>query len=154
MATATITIEGFAAKDSELKFTKSGRAVLEVVVPVTPQKKNDQGGWDDDGDTAWYRGALWGSMAENLVIPKGALVQIVGTLKPREYEHNGATKTSLDVTIKSIGILREPKGSTGSSGGYQRPTTQQTSQSDPWGGGGASQGGGYPGAPAEPPFTA
>lgn len=142
MATATITIEGFAARDSELKFTKSGRAVLEIVVPVTPQKKNDQGGWDDDGDTAWYRGALWGPMAENLVIPKGALVQIVGTLKPREYEHQGANRTSLDVTIKSIGILREPKG--GSSGGYQRPTTQQTSQSDPWGGGQAGN--------DEPPF--
>lgn len=155
MATATITIEGFAAKDGELKFLQSGQAVLEVVVPVTPQRRTDDGKWEDipDATTAWYRCSLWGSMAETLTIAKSTQVQIVGVLKPREYEHNGATKTGLEVTIKSIGILREPKG--GSSGGYQRPTTQQTSQGDPWGGGGggSSQGGGFPGDPSEPPFA-
>lgn len=130
MATATITIEGFLASDATLKFTPSGRAVLELVIPVTPQKKNDQGGWDDDGDTAWYRCALWGSMAEALTIPKGTLVQVVGTLKPREYEHGGEKRTSLDVTAKSVGILREPKG--GSGGGGQR---QQRPTQDAWGGG-------------------
>lgn len=147
MATATITIEGFTARDGELKFLQSGRAVLELVIPVTPQKKNDQGGWDDDGETAWYRVSVWGSMAEALTIPKGTLVQVVGTLKPREYEHGGEKRTSLDVTAKSVGILREPKGG---GGGGQR---QQRPAQDAWGGGGSSSGGGFPGDPDQPPFA-
>lgn len=133
MSSATITIEGFAAKDAELKWTQSGKPVLEITVPITPQRKNDQGRWEDipDAMTAWYRCALWGPLAEALKIPKGTMIQVVGTLKPREYEHNGAQRTSLDVTAKAVGILREAGGT--SSGGYQRPTTQQTSQGDPWG---------------------
>ena len=147
MSTAMITIEGFAARDAELKFTPNGRAVLEVTVPITPQKKNDQGGWDDVGETAWYRCALWGSQAESTQIAKGSLVQIVGALKPRTWEKDGKTGTSLEVTVRSIGVLREPKGT--SSGGYQRPTNQQVnqgSQDDPWG----TQGG-YD-DPSLPPF--
>ena len=148
MSTAMITIEGFAARDAELKFTPNGRAVLEVTVPITPQKKNDQGGWDDVGETAWYRCALWGSQAESTQIAKGSLVQIVGTLKPRTWEKDGKGGTSLEVTVKSIGILREPKGASGSSGGHQRPTNQQVNSGpndDPWG----TQGGNFP---DEPPF--
>ena len=152
MSTAMITIEGFAARDAELKFTPNGRAVLEVTVPITPQKKNDQGGWDDVGETAWYRCALWGSQAESTQIAKGSLVQIVGALKPRTWEKDGKTGTSLEVTVKSIGILREPKGASGSSGGHQRPTNQQVNsgpKDDPWG-----TGGGGNADPSEPPFAA
>ena len=146
MSTAMITIEGFAARDAELKFTPNGRAVLEVTVPITPQRKNDQGGWDDVGETAWYRCALWGSQAESTQIAKGSLVQIVGALKPRTWEKDGKTGTSLEVTVRSIGVLREPKGT--SSGGYQRPTNHQVNSGpndDPWG----TQGGNFP---DEPPF--
>ena len=150
MSTATITIEGWTAKPAELKFTPSGQAVLEILVPVTPQKKNDQGKYEDvpGATTAWYRCSLWGKQAEALQIDKSTQVQIVGILKPRDWEKDGATRTSLEVTVKSIGILREPKGASGSSGGHQRPTNQQVNsgpKDDPWG----TQGGNFP---DEPPF--
>ena len=151
MSTAMITIEGWTAKPAELKFTPSGQAVLEILVPVTPQKKNEQGKYEDvpGATTAWYRCSLWGKQAEALQIDKSTQVQIVGILKPRDWEKDGATRTSLEVTVKSIGILREPKGASGSSGGYQRPTNQQVNSGpndDPWG----TQGG-YD-DPSLPPF--
>ena len=152
MGTAIVTLEGFAAKDAELKFTGSGRAVLEITLPITPQKKNDSGEWVDVGDTAWYRCALWGSQAEVLQIRKGSMVQVVGTLNPRTYEKDGQERTSLDVTVRSVGVLREPKGASGSSGGYQRPTNQQTYGNrgdDPW----QASGGSGNADPSEPPFS-
>lgn len=144
MATATITIEGFAAKDAALKFTPSGRPVLELDLPVTPQKRNDRGEWEDTGETAWYRCAVWGPMAETLQIPKGTLVQVVGTLKPRTWEKDGQQRTSLDVVVRSIGILREARGTTSAAAaGWSAPPAQQPQRQpeiDPWA------------PPSEPPF--
>lgn len=102
----TITLRGHLGGDGDLRYTPSGAPVLGLSIPDTPRRKNDRGEWEDDGPTAWYRASLWGVMAEAMAehAVKGAPITVTGTLRPREYEHGGQTRTSLDVTVDTIKI--------------------------------------------------
>lgn len=138
---AQITFTGNATSDAELRFTQSGAAVANVTVAVTPREKNgDQ--WVD-GQAAFYRVAAWRDMAENVAesIQKGDRVTVVGRLKPREYEHNGEKRTSLDVDADSVALdLRfrtakaGPKPQRGNSNPHAPQMNQQRAESDPWAG--------------------
>ncbi len=102
--TAQITFTGNATDDASLRFTPSGAAVANVTIAVTPRVKNgDQ--WED-GDPAFYRVAAWRDMAENVAesVKRGNRVTVVGKLKPREFEHNGEKRISLDVDADSIAL--------------------------------------------------
>lgn len=101
---AQISFTGNATGDAELRFTPSGAAVANVTIAVTPREKDgDQ--WKD-GEPAFYRVAAWRKLAENVAesVTRGARVTVVGTLKPREYEHNGEKRISLDVTADSVAL--------------------------------------------------
>lgn len=129
---AQITLTGNATGDAELRFTQSGTAVANVTVAVTPREKNgDQ--WQD-GQPAFYRVASWRDMAENVAesVRKGDRVTVVGRLKPREFEHNGEKRLSLDVDADSVALdLRFRTAQAGPK--PQRGNQQQpTQQSDPW----------------------
>ena len=131
---AFITLTGTAGNDAELRFLPNGTAVANVSVAVTPrEKKNEQ--WVD-GETAWYRVAAWREMAENVAesVRKGDRVTVVGRLKTRSFEQNGATRMSLEVDADSVALdLRfrtaaaGPKPQRGQGGG-------QSQQSGGWGG--------------------
>ena len=151
---AQITLTGNATSAAELRFTQSGAAVANVTVAVTPREKSgDQ--WVD-GQPAFYRVAAWRDMAENVAesVQKGDRVTIVGRLKPREYEHNGEKRTSLDVDADSVALdlrFRSAKAAPKS----QRPAPQQQAQPDPWANQQAPQQQAWGGAgngDSEPPF--
>ena len=148
---AQITFTGNATSDAELRFLPSGVAVANITVAVTPREKvGDQ--WQD-GQAAFYRVSAWRDMAENVAesVRKGDRVTVVGRLKPREYEHNGAIRMSLDVDADSIGLdLRFRAAQAGprreqgqrqqgygqQAPGYGQPTQapqQLAQQPDPWG---------------------
>lgn len=146
---ARITFTGNATGDAELRFTPTGTPVANVTVAVTPRVKQPDGSWGD-GETAFYRVACFGSLAENAAesIQRGTRVNVDGTLRPREYEHNGEKRTSLDVTADSIGP--DLRFATASVTKAQRSQPQQQ-QSGGWD---QSTGAGGWGAPAadNPPF--
>ena len=50
--TITLTVDGYAARDAEIKYTPQGTAVTEVTVPYTPRRLNKQTQqWEDSGET-------------------------------------------------------------------------------------------------------
>ena len=142
---AQITFTGNATSDAELRFLPSGVAVASITVAVTPREKvGDQ--WQD-GQAAFYRVSAWRDMAENVAesVRKGDRVTVVGRLKPREYEHNGVTRMSLDVDADSVALdLRFRSAQAGprkeqgqrqqgygqQAASYGQPQGQQ--QADPW----------------------
>lgn len=134
---ATITLTGNATADAELKFLQSGAAVANFTVAVTPRVK--QGDQWTDGQAAFYRVAAWKQLGENVAdsVKKGDRVTVVGRLTPREYEHNGEKRTSLDVNADSVGLdlqFRSARAGekTQASGGGQSWGGQSSPQSDPW----------------------
>lgn len=87
MGRATITIEGAAGRDAELRFLPTGKAVANTSIAVTPQRKDADGNWHDL-PTMWFTVTWWGKRAEAAVeaIRRGAIVTVTGALSMHEYE--------------------------------------------------------------------
>ena len=110
-----IVFAGNLTGDPELRFTSSGRPVANATVAVTARvKEGDQ--WKD-GDTAFYRIAVWGAQAEFFAesAGKGTRVIVNGTLTPREYESNGVKRLSLDVAVEEVGVSTKFRAISGAS---------------------------------------
>ncbi|GAB3125828.1 single-stranded DNA-binding protein [Glaciibacter psychrotolerans] len=131
MARATINIEGFVAKDLEVR-NANGKAVVDVSVPVTPQRKNDQTNqWEDSGETVWFKATFWEDHAEVVahLISKGALVSLTGTgIKVDAWESNGKSGVNLVVVNPTIArIAQKPRR-----GGQGAAPAAHNSQNEQW----------------------
>lgn len=129
-----ITITGLVGREPELRFSQAGKAVLGGSVADTPRRRNEQGQWEDAGDTLWLDWSIWGDEAEHLAqqITKGAKVTITGRLRARSFEtRDGDKRTVTEIQADSVAV--HPKR------GQQQPRQQQPAQGqDPWAGGGQS----------------
>lgn len=137
--------------EPNLKFTPSGKPVLEFSLAENHSKKNQQGGWDEDG-TTWRRVALWDKKAEALaeVLKKGDRVIVTGSERLREWESkDGGKGQSLELTAREVGIIvRAPK-----QGGGQQQGQQWSKQpaSDPWASPAQSDAGQWGNGPTQAP---
>ena len=160
--TTPITIVGNATAAPELKFGQSGKPWASFTVAVTPREKQQDGSYGD-GPSAFYRVACFGPLAENVAesVQRGTRVVAAGTLKPREFEHNGEKRMSLDLAADHVGVeLRFATASVTKAqrqqGGQQQQPAQggnpwggQPQQPDPWAGQQAGTGGGWGGQQTE-----
>ena len=140
----TTTIAGFAARDAEVKFTQSGRAVAETTVPFTPRRLNrDTNQWEDAGDTTWVDVAVWGDDAETFAnaVTKGTFLTVVGRPQVRAYTaKSGEARAALSVSADSWGITprgQRQGGQPAQQQGGQWNAPQAGGAGDPW----ATQGG-------------
>lgn len=114
MSKSAISIEGFVANELGLR-EAGGKNVLDVSIPVTPQRLVD-GKWEDVGETVWWRASFWEDHAGAVLmgVEKGSLVTVTGTgVRVDTYTKNdGTTGVNLSVinpTIAAV-IRRPPKG--------------------------------------------
>lgn len=131
-----------------LKFTPQGKPVLEFSLAENHSKKNQQGGWDEDG-TTWRRVTVWDKKAEAIaeVLKKGDRVIVTGSERLREFQaKDGTTGKSLEVTASDVGII--PRA--------QQNNAAPAQAQGGWGNAPAQTSGGWGSAPAgtqtEPPF--
>ena len=140
--TITLTIDGYAARDTEIKYTPQGTAVAEAVIPYTPRRLNKQTQqWEDAGETIWVACAFWDKDAEpaQQAIRKGTPVTVTGTPKISAYTgKDGQPRASLNLTACSWGVQPASRP--------QQPAPQAAAshQADPWGN--------SPLDPGHPPF--
>lgn len=125
MSKATLTIEGFVAKDPELG-NHQGKAVTNVTVAHTPRRKNQQTGqYEDAGPTLWVQASFWEQDAENIVaqVSKGTLVTVTGQPELRTFtKQDGTFDASLSLKFGTLGII--PRG-------QARPSQSAPAQ-EPW----------------------
>jgi single-strand DNA-binding protein len=123
----TITINGRAVNDPELRFTQSGAAVANFRVAASESKKNDRGEWED-GDKLFVNVSVWKDDAEAIAehIRKGDKVVVSGRLFQREYETNaGEKRTSIEVKFATVAkVIDAPRA--------QRTSQPQQPANDPW----------------------
>jgi single-strand DNA-binding protein len=103
--TTQITIVGNVGSDPELRFTPTGTEVLTFSVAVPQRKYNqDSRKWEDSG-TTWYRINAWRGLAEHATqsLSKGVRVIVIGSLVSREWESDGKSGTSWEITADDIG---------------------------------------------------
>lgn len=157
--TATITLQGFIAKEPEIRYTANGTPALTITVPDTPQKQNkDTGQWENNGPTTWWQITLWGTAADNAQphLHKGTHVLITGYPHTETREHNGKTYTNPKISNPKVAIIPHPTNTQPTQSAYaggftqpQAPTQPQAApQADTWGTNG------WENAPADetPPF--
>lgn len=129
--TITLTIDGYAARDAEIKYTPQGAAVTEALIPYTPRRYNEQTRqWEDAGETTWVTCSFWDKDAETAqqAIRKGTPVTVTGTPKIRAYTgKDGQPHPALSLTARSWGV--QPPASTT----QQQPPQQGAAAMDPWG---------------------
>lgn len=138
MSKATLTIEGFIARDPETR-DHNGQQVATVTVPHTPRRKNrDTGQFEDAGDTLWVQASFWGDDAAAIIqtARKGELVTITGQPELNVYTKNdGTAAASLRLKFATLGII--PRA-TKSQPAQQRPQqwAAPAAQPDAWAPGG------------------
>ncbi|AOT24581.1 single-stranded DNA binding domain protein [Propionibacterium phage E6] len=104
--TTPITIIGALGADPTLRFTPSGKAVASFQVAVNRRKRDQSGGWIDDG-ADWFSVQAWGTLAENVAesLTKGTRVIVTGRLESREWEdREGNKRTSWEITAQGVGV--------------------------------------------------
>lgn len=107
MSKATMTVEGFVARDLEVR-DAGGKPVVNVVVPHTPQKRDQAGQWVDAGETLWVEVAFWERDAHAIaaMVRKGTLVTITGTPELRPYtKTDGTPATKLTLKFATLGVI-------------------------------------------------
>jgi single-strand DNA-binding protein len=158
---ADIKFTGNLGKDAELRFTPSGRAVLNFSVADSKSKRLESGEWETIAEQ-WIDCAIWGDLAEfyHEKLRRGSRVTVYGDFMSRKYTNKeGVPGVSLDVNVKGVDILPSKNG-----GGQQG---RQPGEASSWGGKGtakddpwaspaaqpANAGGGWGNGPdSEPPF--
>ena len=170
MATAELTVTGYASGDPEITSTKSGIPKATIVVPYTPQKWNaETKRWEDTGATVWYRAVFWRENANaiaNLGIHKGSSVTLIGTPSVEAYiDKEGNPAASVQLNNAKVFVDHTPRRSSGNKGnnngggqqyqqnapqqGYQQGAPQQGWGQQGYQQGAPQQGWGQQGAPQQ-----
>lgn len=112
MSKANITVEAFVANELSVRIAGDHR-VVDVSLPHTPSKKNDQGEWVDAGPTTWYQATFWDGHADVVLqsIEKGSLVIVSGYPEIEVYRKNdGEPGGKVKINFPTLAVVvRRPK---------------------------------------------
>lgn len=111
MSKASIAVEGFISNELEVKTTNSGKRVVTVTVPHTPQKKDgDQ--WVDAGPTTWFEASFWEDHVDAILgsVEKGTLVTLSGIPEVQAYvKRDGEPGAKITVQFPQLAkVVRRP----------------------------------------------
>lgn len=98
-------VEGNVVNDPELRFTPSGKAVVNFRVAAN-SKRQVNGQWED-GDSLFLTCSAWEQLAENIAetVKKGMAVLVYGQLKQREFDDKeGVHRTVVEMDAKNVGV--------------------------------------------------
>lgn len=99
-------ISGNLTRDSELRTTQSGMAVLNMSVAVNDRRKNQQTGeWEDYPN--YIECAMFGAraMAVERYLVKGTKVCVEGKLRWSSWEQDGSTRSKIVVIVDEIEFM-------------------------------------------------
>jgi single-strand DNA-binding protein len=103
----SVNIIGRLTKNSELKYTNSGFAVLNMSIAVNRRvKKNDQ--WTEEA--SFFDVSLFGKRGESLspYLTKGQQIAIVGSLKQERWESENGKRSKVSIVADNIQLLGKP----------------------------------------------
>lgn len=122
----SVSIEGRATRDAEVRFTPGGQTVASFGVAVNTRKKLMDGTWSD-GDPEFYDVSAWGKLAEGcgVSVTKGELLVITGKLNYRTWETNeGDKRNKIEITADAVGRSLLWDGEDSSRGQQAAPVDQ------------------------------
>lgn len=123
MAVNNITVSGRLAKELELRYTQSGKAVGNTTIAVDRKYTRDE--------TDFFNVVIWGKSAENLAnfTTKGSPVAFEGRLQSRSYENSQGQKVTVIEIVANDFTLFENKKETDE---RRKGNPTQQSHNDPF----------------------
>ena len=123
MAVNNITVSGRLAKELELRYTTSGKAVGNTTIAVDRKYAKDE--------TDFFNVVIWGKSAENLAnfTTKGSPVAFEGRLQSRSYENSQGQKVTVIEIVANDFTLFENKKETDE---RRKGNPTQQSHNDPF----------------------
>lgn len=106
MSINVVNISGNLTRDSELRRTTGGTAVLGFGVAVNDRRKNQQTGeWEDYPN--FVDCTMFGTRAEKLagMLAKGTKVCILGKLRYMSWEKDGQKRSRIEVIVDDIELM-------------------------------------------------
>ena len=109
---STITVTGRLTRDPELRYTPTGKAVLNLSIAENHSRRDDATNeWVQTG-TTFYNVTRWGGQTSTAEVEaiaealhKGDLALIIGTLRTREYQHDGETRRGVELIADEVAAL-------------------------------------------------
>jgi single-strand DNA-binding protein len=102
-----IRVKGRVGSDPEIKFvTKDQLPLATFSIAYTPRSR--KGGEWVDGETMWFKVALFGNKAEAVAdtIKKGDEVLVLGSVKQSTFQgRDGSEKTALEITASEVALV-------------------------------------------------
>ena len=95
------TFAGRLGRDSELRHTGAGTAVLGFSLAVDQHRKGEK-------TTLWIDCSIWGDRAEKLAqyLTKGTCIAVAGEVGVRTYEaRDGSTRATLTCNVRELTLL-------------------------------------------------
>lgn len=106
MGLPRIVADGNLTADPEIRFTQSGKSVVNFTIACSDRVPDGSGGFKDSEPT-FLRCQYWGKPAERLVesVRKGDHLLVSGRFQQRTYEnHEGEKRTANEVVCDSVGV--------------------------------------------------
>lgn len=127
MAVNNITVSGRLAKELELRYTTSGKAVANFMIAVDRKFARDE--------TDFFNVVMWGKSAENFAnfTAKGSPVAIEGRLQSRSYQNKQGEQVYVVEIVANDFTLFENREQTEQRRGGNKLTQQP--RNDPFAGG-------------------
>lgn len=110
MSINVVNISGNLTRDSELRRTTGGTAILGFGVAVNDRRKNQQTGeWEDYPN--FVDCTMFGTRAEKLagMLAKGTKVCILGKLRYTSWEKDGQKRSKIEVIVDDIELMQNRK---------------------------------------------
>ncbi len=124
------TLIGNVTRDSELKYTGKGTAVLTFSIATNRSMQNEDGSYKDL--PTFHNIVCWSKTAERVAknIAKGKKVYVEGRIENRSYEKDGQTRYVSEVVADNV-IIFDRGGSPGGGANYNAPAKKTPKKSAP-----------------------
>lgn len=106
MSINVVNISGNLTRDSEIRRTQGGTAILSFCVAVNDRRKNQQTGeWEDYPN--FVDCTMFGTRSEKLagMLTKGTKVCILGKLRYMSWEKDGQKRSKIEVIVDDIELM-------------------------------------------------
>ena len=105
-----VVLIGRLTRDAELKYTNSGTAVCKLSIAVNTRKKQGDE-WIDEAN--FFDIVFWGKGGEALkpYLNKGKLIAVEGELRQNRWEHEGQSRSKVEINANNIRLLGGGSGS-------------------------------------------
>lgn len=126
MAIPTISDVAGVIAEPELRYTGSGKAVLNLRFAFNDSRFNDQTRQWENTRTFYVDGTAWEDVALRLAdtIRSGDQVYVEGRLETQEWEKDGQKRSKPNLTVRTVRKLEKAQQPQQQSGGFQQQ--QQT----------------------------